>query len=103
MAKVSWSIHARNDLDKITDYYAIEFPRYAETLSQDILSKTKALETYPRIGRIIPEIGEVCLRELIYRNYRIMYLLDEETNDVEILSIFHSSKQFGSDISGESK
>ena len=35
------------------------------------------------------------MREVIYRDYRIIYLYEEEADRVEILSVFHSSRQFG--------
>ena len=36
------------------------------------------------------------IRELIYRSYRIMYFVDPEGAEVEVLTVMHSSRQFGS-------
>lgn len=95
MAKVTWSIQARKDLEKITDYYTEASARFAETLAQDVLSKTKRLEIFPLAGRIVPEIKEPSIRELVHRNYRIIYLHNADEDDVEILTVFHSARQFG--------
>ena len=56
---------------------------------------TRRLEVFPRSGRMIPEAEDEQLREVIYREYRIMYHIDEENKEVLILTIIHSSRQFG--------
>ena len=45
---------------------------------------------FPEIGRIVPEYGDPKMREIIYRNYRIVYLVEERA--VEIITVFHGSK-----------
>ena len=47
------------------------------------------------MGRVVPEIGDEAMREVIYRNYRIVYVVDRDDEEVEVLTIFHSSRQFG--------
>ena len=47
----------------------------------------------PNMGRIVPEIGDESIRELIYRQYRIIYIVDD--GSAEILTVYHSSRQFG--------
>ena len=47
------------------------------------------------MGRRVPEIGDDALRELIYRQYRIIYIVDAEGERVDVLTIFHSAKEFG--------
>ncbi len=47
------------------------------------------------MGRVVPEIGLDSVRELIYRNYRIMYVVDDSEKSVEVLTVIHSARQFG--------
>ncbi len=46
-----------------------------------------------RSGRMIPEDEQ--LREVIYREYRIMYHVDEMDEEILMLTVLHSSRQFG--------
>ena len=47
------------------------------SLKEQVLEKAHQLERFPRLGRIVPEIGDASIRELIYRSYRIMYFVDQ--------------------------
>jgi len=53
------------------------------------------------MGRIVPEIGDEAIREVLYRNYRIAYVVDRDDKEVDVLTIFHSSQQFGRLGSGD--
>ncbi|MBX2819921.1 MAG: type II toxin-antitoxin system RelE/ParE family toxin [Rhodothermaceae bacterium] len=55
---------------------------------------TRKLEAFPRSGRMIPESEDDQLRELIYREYRIMYHVGDKNEEVLILTVIHSSCQF---------
>ncbi|MCW5799138.1 MAG: type II toxin-antitoxin system RelE/ParE family toxin [Nitrospira sp.] len=52
--------------------------------SADTLIKT------PSLGRMVPEFNRPDLRELIFRGYRVVYLLTDDT--VVILRVVHSSR-----------
>ncbi len=95
MATIKWLTSAARDLDRIVEYFRQESPRYAETLSQGLIEQVRILELFPRFGRIVPELDNSDLREILFRNYRIVSYFNPETDIVEILSIFHSSRQFG--------
>ena len=60
-----------------------------------MIEKVRLLERFPRMGRVVPEIRDEAIRELIYRQYRIVYVVDRGDEEVEVLTIFHSSQQFG--------
>ena len=48
------------------------------------------------MGRIVPEIGDDAIRELIYRDYRIIYIVDAEDEQVDVLTVVHTSQHLGS-------
>ncbi len=89
------SSQARKDLESISDYYREVAPSYAERFEEQVFDATRRLKTFPRSGRIIPEAEDEQLRDVIYREYRIMYHVDEAFEEVLILTILHSSLQFG--------
>ena len=95
LAVVRWSSQARKDLEDISDYYREVAPSYAERFEEQVLDATRRLEVFPRSGRMIPEAEDDQLREVNYRDYRIMYHVDERGDEVLILTILHSSRQFG--------
>ena len=95
MATVRWSSQARKDLESISDYYCEVAPSYAERFEEQIFEATRRLEPFPRSGRVIPEAEDGQLREVIYRAYRIMYHVDGTDDEVLILTVLHSSRQFG--------
>ena len=95
MATVRWSSQARKDLEAISEYYREVSASYAERFEEQVLAATRRLEVFPRSGRMIPEAEDNQLREVIYREYRIMYHVDEAGEEVLILTVLHSSRQFG--------
>ena len=96
MAILQWRPQARKDLEAIEAYFEEVAPDYASFFMEQVLEKAQQLERFPHLGRIVPEIGDESIRELIYRSYRIMYFVDQEGEEVEILTVMHSSRQFGS-------
>jgi plasmid stabilization system protein ParE len=48
----------------------------------------------PLCSRAVPEFENYGLREVIYRNYRIVYRIKEDTRDVEILAVIHCARDF---------
>lgn len=95
MAAIRWSTQARKDLEAITDYYRDVSPSFAERFEEQVFIATRRLEMFPRSGRMIPEAEDDQLREIIYRDYRIMYHVDDAGEEVLILTILHTSQQFG--------
>ena len=103
MARVIWSPQALTDLRAIGDYLAQEAPAYAQAFVDGAFVAVERLEVFPRSGRSVPEIGDAALREIIYRGYRIFHIvsdLESDEPEVEILSVFHSARQFGGGLGG---
>lgn len=100
MATVRITEQAWSDLEAILDYYDQSAPGFSEVFEDEVVEKIRQLEEFPRMGRMVPEIGDEVLRELIHRSYRIVYYVDAENEKVEVLTIFHSSQQFG-DFDGD--
>ncbi|MDZ7720006.1 MAG: type II toxin-antitoxin system RelE/ParE family toxin [Balneolaceae bacterium] len=94
--QVVWTPQAEKDLEAIEDYFLKVAPDFTEIIVDEIQSRVKQLENFPQIGRMVPDIYDHNIREILYRNYRIVYYLPEtETDPIEIITVFHSSKQFG--------
>lgn len=94
--EIIWKPQAEKDLVAIEEYYLTLSPDFAEIIIREILTRTDMLGQFPQSGRKVPEINDPSIREIIYRNYRIIYHYTPEDNRIEILTLFHSSRQFGS-------
>ena len=73
MGEIKWTEKSSCNLQAIFDYIAKDSKVYATRFVKSLIASTKRLETMPRCGRIIPELEEQSLREIIFRNYRIAY------------------------------
>ncbi len=91
---VKWSVPARNDLKQIHDYIAKDSKFYAQNVIQEIVAKTETLTELPEIGRIVLEISDQNIRELIVYSYRLIYEIS--VAGIEILAIIHGRRDFNS-------
>ena len=89
---VVWSIPARKDLKSIYEYISLDSEYYAKKVSEEFLSKVDKLSTFPKMGRIVPELESPQIRELIVFSYRVIYEVKER--NIEILTIVHGKQDF---------
>ena len=92
---VKWATPAKRDLKQIHDYIAKDSKFYAQKISQDMIDKSEQLENFPESGRIVPEIGDSKIREVIIYSYRLIY--EVLPNGIQILALIHSKRNFSSD------
>jgi len=88
--KIEWTEPAENDLGEIYDYIARDVPYYAEQFIDRIIEATGKLTDHPKIGRRVPEANRDDVRELIFQNYRIIYLT--RSDSIYIVTVIHGSR-----------
>lgn len=88
--KLTWTNEALNRLIEIEDYISEDSPRRALNFVNQIIQKAESLKKHSRKGRIVPEFSIPEIRELIYKNYRIVYIIRKES--LEILTVFESHR-----------
>ena len=88
--KLTWTNEALNRLIEIEDYISEDSPRRGLNFVNQIIQKAESLKKYPKKGRIVPEFSIPEIREIIYKNYRIVYIVKEES--LEILTVFDSHR-----------
>ena len=94
MGQVHWSEAALDDLRDIVSFIAKDSPAYAAKLANRISEAPRPLAAFPRLGSVVPELGQAIIRELWVRPYRIIYLMRDP--DCYILAVVHGSR----DLSG---
>jgi addiction module RelE/StbE family toxin len=88
---ITWSPQSLRDLEAIRAYIAQDSPRYAELVVQRIVTVVERLEAFPESGRVVPELNNPEIREVIVRPYRVVYRCRPDA--VEIATVFRSSRQ----------
>lgn len=87
-----WSKPSKSDLKQIYDFIAKDSTYYAQRVVATIIEKSDKLCVFPYMGRIVPERNEERIRELLIYSYRIIYQIN--LDDIEILTLIHSKKDF---------
>ncbi len=96
MVKIVWTGLSVEDLHEIFEYISENSIQYAKITVDRIYKRTNQISSNPKSGRIVPEINDVLLRELIIGKYRLIYYVVNEYR-VDILRVYHSARSF-SDI-----
>ena len=92
MTRVLWTPQARTDLRKIHDYVARDSSQYATLVVAELIASVRRLSSFPQSGRVVPERHDPTIREVIWRNYRVVYRLVEDGPAVHILTVFRGER-----------
>lgn len=94
--RLEWTDPALDDLEGIRDFIARDSAFYARRFIEHIFATVEGLTDHPRLGRQVPEAGRADVRELIFQSYRIIYLVEEDEDRIQVLSVMHGSRDLGS-------
>jgi toxin ParE1/3/4 len=90
MVKIIWTDFAIDDLRSIHNYISLSSKVYADRFIEKLIHRVDQLENYPESGRIVPELNNETIRELIEGNYRIVYKI--KPDHIGIVRIHHSAR-----------
>jgi toxin ParE1/3/4 len=93
-----WTDRAVADLEAIGDYISRDDPSAASNWVATLLTAAETVAASPHAGRRVPELGRDDIREVIKRNYRIVYRVGAER--IEVLTVFEGHRRFPDEISG---
>ncbi|HEY8909642.1 MAG TPA: type II toxin-antitoxin system RelE/ParE family toxin [Desulfosporosinus sp.] len=91
---VKWSRPSKQDLKQIYKYISRDSTFYAQRVVAAIVEKSETLNAFPHMGRIVPERNEERIREILIYSYRMIYQIN--LDNIEILALIHSKKDFSS-------
>jgi addiction module RelE/StbE family toxin len=92
VTRIVWAPQAVEDVEAIRAYVARDSPHYADLVVERIVAAVALLASSPRSGRVVPEVGDESLREVIHGNYRIVYRLRHDI--IQIVTVFHGARLF---------
>ena len=81
-------------MEAIRKFIANDSDVYADLVVTRLVEAVERLELFPRSGRIVPELADPQLREIIESPYRVVYRFFDER--VEVLTVFRASRLLGS-------
>ncbi len=89
---VIWSEPAKEDLRTTYDYIARDSLVYADQVINNIIETSETLNDFPDIGRVVPEINDKKIRELLIYSYRIIY--ENIENNSIVHAVIHGKRDF---------
>jgi len=89
MVEVVFTAQAIDDINNIATFISKDSEKYASIQVERFFEYAQLIENTPLIGRIVPELNNKEVREIISGNYRIIYLLVNKSR-ADILTIHHS-------------
>ena len=92
MARVTITLEARRDLQRIYLYLASQLEERADRITEDIASAAERLADFPESGRLIPESSSLRLREIFVHNYRLVY--EFAGDEVLVKGMRHGAQRF---------
>jgi toxin ParE1/3/4 len=87
---IIWTREALNKLIEIENFIARDSPQRAEEFIDYLIERSEFLKSNEKIGRIVPEISHTSIRELLIKNYRLVYRI--EKSEIFILTVFEGHR-----------
>ena len=88
--RVTWSRQARHGLDEILGYIARDSPSAAERMLDEVIGAAESLSALGERGRIVPELDEPTVRELLVGRYRLIY--EVGAAEIVVLAVVHGAR-----------
>ena|SRR6266851_7768996 len=91
--EVVWTDRALTSLQEAHSFLTQFNPTAADRVSRTILERVELLRTVPKMGAYYPRGSPGPYRVIVVEKYRVFYRVSEEKSRVEILLIWHGSRQ----------
>ena len=83
---------SQDDLAGIVRYIARDDPDRARFFGNQLIDHALSIGPFPEQGRIVPELNEPSVRELIHGSYRIIYEVFPDPKVVYVLRFWHAAR-----------
>jgi len=90
--KILWTEEAITRLQEIEEYIAKDNPTIAMKFIDKLISISETLVDNPQKGRVVPELAIESIREILHKNYRIVYIIKKTS--IDILTVFERHQLF---------
>jgi toxin ParE1/3/4 len=83
---------SQDDLRSIVSYIARDDQERAKAFGYLLIDKALSIGSMPERGRIVPELNEWGVREILHGAYRIIYEILREPDAVFVLRFWHAAR-----------
>lgn len=90
MTPLIWTRRAIEDVQSIRQFIAQDSPHYAQLVTQRLIASVERLPAFPQSGRVVPEVNDPAVREVIQGSYRIVYRLIHD--EIHVLTVHHAAR-----------
>jgi plasmid stabilization system protein ParE len=90
--KVILTPQSLDDLAEIVTFIAKDNPERARTFGNELIDRALSAATFPERGRVVPEIDEPSVREILHGSYRIIYEIFPGLQTVYMLRFWHGAR-----------
>jgi len=80
------------DLEGTVRFIAKDNPDRARSFGNELINRALSTENFPERGRMVTEISEPSVREIIHGAYRIIYEIFPDTHTVYVLRFWHGAR-----------
>jgi plasmid stabilization system protein ParE len=91
--KVFWTEAALSQLQAIYDYISHTSSEYALRMMDRLTNRSIQIAEFPYSGRMVPEYELNTIREVLEWPYRIIYSINAEQSQVEVLAVVHGARR----------
>jgi plasmid stabilization system protein ParE len=93
MARTFWTDEALRYIAEIYKYIAEDSPQNAESFLSALMDSVETqLSVGVEIGRVTPELHDPKKREIIYKNYRVLYTVSDDKQTAYITQVQYGAK-----------
>ena len=83
---------SQDDLAHIVRYIARDNPEQARAFGNLLIDKALSIGALPERGRVVPEVSESSVREIIHAPYRIIYEVFHDPTVIYVLRFWHAAR-----------
>ena len=88
--KLEWSEEALEDIESIATYIEKDSPIYAKSVVSKFFEQAEILQEFSELGRIVPEINDLQIREIFVYSYRLIYRLEKDK--ILFIAVVHGKR-----------
>ncbi len=94
--RLRWTKRARRDLVEIGRFIARDKPMAARRWVERLRQRARNATELPGSGRKVPEVDQEDVREVLLRNYRIVYRI--HATEIRVLTVFEGHRLLPQDV-----
>lgn len=88
-----WSTEAKEDLEEIVSYIALDRPKAAARVRAKILKRVRLLQEFPLLGMGLSRSPRARIRQIVSGKYRVIYEVYKSKKLIKIHAIWHGARE----------